>query len=91
MPHSQILDNAREFVAHTWAEFGADLSAPRAETILIRDGYYCGRRFQCDGLSAVWFIEEQEVKFYDRQGQVTRVAALQEDLPLVEQPLRRAA
>jgi hypothetical protein len=85
------LDSARDFVTQTWEEFGADLTQAREETILIRDGYYCGRRFHCDGLVAVWFIEEKQVKFYDREGQISRVSALPEVTPAVEQPLRRAA
>ena len=91
MPHSQILEIAREFVAQIWEELGADLSRPREETIMIRDGYYCGRRFQCDGLLAVWFIEEGEVKFYDRQGQVMRVATLPESAPAFTESHRKAA
>ncbi len=41
--------------------------------MLIRDGFFCGRRFVSDGLEAVWFIEENEVKFYDRDGKVVQV------------------
>lgn len=38
------------------------------ESLLIRDGFFCGRRFEMDGLCAVWFVEEDELKVYDRDG-----------------------
>jgi hypothetical protein len=37
------------------------------ESILIRDGFYCGRRFHTDQHRAVWFIEEDELKIFDHQ------------------------
>ena len=38
------------------------------ESVLIRDGHYCGRRFECDGNSAVWFIEENQIKCFTQEG-----------------------
>jgi len=38
------------------------------ETLLIRDGCYCGRRFVAGSFSAVWFIEEGEIKIYGPAG-----------------------
>jgi len=38
------------------------------ETILIREGFYCGRRFACDSHRAIWFLEEQVIKFYGPDG-----------------------
>ena len=43
------------------------------ETILVRGGYYCGRRFSGDGLRAVWFAEEGQVKLYDAAGKTIEV------------------
>ncbi len=40
------------------------------ETILIRDGHYCGRRFQAEHGHAVWFLEENLIKVYLSDGQV---------------------
>jgi hypothetical protein len=34
------------------------------ETILIRDGLYCGRKFQIPGYEVVWFVEEDEIKVF---------------------------
>ena len=43
------------------------------ETVLIRDGHYCGRRFEMDGNSAVWFIEENQIKCFSKDGSLHTV------------------
>jgi hypothetical protein len=40
------------------------------ESILIRDEYYCGRRFHTAEHQAVWFIEEDELKIYRNTGEL---------------------
>ena len=45
------------------------------ETILVRDGSYCGRRFRTRNFHAVWFLEENQLKFYGPDGRVVRVLA----------------
>lgn len=57
------------------------------ETVMIRDGQYCGHRFSRGDYSAVWFFEENEVKIYDADRKLIRVETLCE--PTV--PIRRAA
>lgn len=47
---------------------GVDDASPMLETTLIRDGSYCGRRFSLSGYSAIWFIDEQQVKLYGQNG-----------------------
>jgi hypothetical protein len=39
------------------------------ETILIRQGHYCGRRLSASGFSAIWFIDESQIKLIDADGQ----------------------
>lgn len=34
------------------------------ESILIRKGFYCGRRLDAGGFEAVWFFEEDQLKIY---------------------------
>lgn len=34
------------------------------ETILIRNGLYCGRKFQVSGYEVIWFVEEDEIKVF---------------------------
>lgn len=38
------------------------------ESILIRDGFYCGRRFDAGSHEAIWFFEEDEIKIFDELG-----------------------
>ncbi len=58
----------RELIQRTFDELGIDLPSDAHETILIRSGHYCGRRFRFDGPEAIWFAEENEIKFYDADG-----------------------
>ena len=51
-------------------EQGVALSSPIRETILIQNGYYCGRRFQAEGYTLVWFVEEDELKLYSPDGSI---------------------
>lgn len=41
---------------------------PVGEAMLIQDGCFCGRRFRFPEHAAVWFLEEDEVKLRDLQG-----------------------
>ena len=44
-----------------------------SESILIRDGFYCGRKFRSDRYDAVWFMEEDELKIHAHTGEVAAV------------------
>ena len=39
------------------------------ETMLIRQGCYCGKRLCCQGFSAIWFVEESQIKLFGAEGQ----------------------
>jgi hypothetical protein len=78
----------RNLVAQTFTQLGVDGRDELRETILIRDGNYCGRRFEAEGGAAVWFVEEGQIKFYGTDGSVIRVIDA-EAAPAAE--LRRAA
>ncbi len=43
------------------------------ESLLIRDGQYCGHRFESGPLSAVWFREEDQIKFHGKNGDLLMV------------------
>jgi hypothetical protein len=73
MSHSVILERIRHFVQQTFAQIDADAPSAIRETILVQNGYYCGRRFTCNELHAVWFVEEGELKFYGPDGAVLKV------------------
>lgn len=78
MEHAEILDAVRRWIRRSFADLGAGPDAEIRETILIRDDHYCGRRFHSDGVQAVWFIEEDEIKLYTGDGTVVRVTSVRD-------------
>ncbi|MCI0359203.1 MAG: hypothetical protein L0211_12050 [Planctomycetaceae bacterium] len=68
-----MTDRVRSLVFQAFAELGQAEPEPMRETILIRDGCYCGRRFETDAATAVWFLEENQVKVYQADGTLAQV------------------
>ena len=68
MQHTQLLDLVRQQVRVTFQSQGSPILGDWCETILIRDGFYCGRRFTAENRRAIWFHEEQVIKFYGPDG-----------------------
>jgi hypothetical protein len=64
----QSIETIREFIQQLFQQAGAEAGSPTHEALLIRNGYYCGRKFERDGLQAIWFIEEHQIKLYGQQG-----------------------
>jgi hypothetical protein len=92
MSTSSLADEIRRQVRHTLTEQGASDSATLSESILVRGGFLCGRRFELDGFSAVWFVEERQLKFFDRTGSVFTISRAGDVQRTVEpMALRRAA
>jgi hypothetical protein len=48
----------------------ADLSERMRETLLVRNGVYCARRFTIDGYTLTWFVEENQVKLTGPDGKL---------------------
>jgi hypothetical protein len=71
--HNQLTLRIRQLVYETLREFGLPADAVPEETILVRCGLYCGRRFDAAGLHAIWFLEEDLVKFYGPHGLLRQV------------------
>ena len=88
MLHAHQVDTVRRLVRQTFQAHGVETDDAVLEKILVRDGFYCGRCFSCDGMRAVWFIEENSVKFYRRDGSFLDACSAEE--PPVE-PARRVA
>jgi hypothetical protein len=87
MLYGTMTEFVRSLVAQTFAELGVDCRDALRETILIRDGNYCGRRFATEDGMAMWFVEEGQIKFYGADGSVIRVI----DAQAAPAALRRAA
>ena len=64
------LESIRNEVRQRLADFGAPVGDSMAESCLLQDNSYCGRRFTLGGFQAVWFLEENEVKFYAPSGEL---------------------
>lgn len=77
MTNSQRLSVVRRLLESWWRERQPDAAEEIRESILIRDGYYCGRRFIYGALSAVWFAEEDQIKLYDQDGQLSESLAIE--------------
>lgn len=82
-----LAEKVRQLVRNEFLRHGADSASEMRETILVQNGFFCGHRFDMDGLSAVWFVEERQVKCFSRDGAVLSV--LTPDMP--SRALRRAA
>lgn len=46
------------------------------ESILLRGGYYCGRKFRFDGGHAVWECGEPHLSIYGRDGTLVKKITL---------------
>ena len=68
-----MTQEVRDRVMEVFAQLGGEPDGELRETILISDGAYVGRRF--DGLQghAIWFVEEDQLKFYRPDGSMDRV------------------
>ena len=74
MPHAQLTEAVRHRVSQTFAQLGLAAVHGLRESILIRGGAYCGRRFDSAAGHAIWFLEENQIKFYDAAGRLAEVA-----------------
>jgi hypothetical protein len=84
MHHAQRIEEIRRQVIETFSRMEVREPDQFRESILIRKGSYCGRRFEAEGAYAIWFLEEDEVKFYqthhspahvEPRRETTRIAA----------------
>jgi hypothetical protein len=88
MHHAELTDSVRHLVAASFAELQfTDGNEPR-ETLLIRGGAYCGRRYESPGGHALWFFEEDQLKLFSADGRVLRVI---ERVSAASVPTRMAA
>ena len=68
----------RNLVRRTLEEMGLANATPIGESLLTLAGYYVGREFKFAGVRAVWTASQGHIKFYDDDGAVLRVVALDE-------------
>ena len=73
MQHAQLTETVRRHVQQAFSELGVECPEHFQETILIRGGNYCGRRFEGSTGHAIWFVEENQLKFFSASGELLRV------------------
>ena len=63
----------RQRIQRRFSKLAGEEQPIQGETLLVRSGEYCGHRYQAESMSAIWFLEEEEVKFYNADGGVLEV------------------
>ncbi|QDV68490.1 hypothetical protein Poly24_21990 [Rosistilla carotiformis] len=92
MSNAQRLDEVRAFLQAWFSKNHPSNVWNANEAILIREGHYCGRRFAFGPYTAIWFVEENQIKIFDPDGSVAVRKDCCELFQEVSQPtLRRAA
>jgi len=81
------LDEVRTIVSETLRELGLGAVQLIGERIVLQDRFYVGRRFEFEGVSVLWLVEAQEIKFYNAHGEFITSVQLGQEQPA----LRRAA
>jgi hypothetical protein len=66
----------RDCVARTFVELGVEPSQleQMSDTLLIRDGHYCGRSYRVCGLMAMWL--GGTLQFYGPDGELLKTYAV---------------
>ncbi len=64
----------RTAIAEQLSALGVQHPCDLHETLLIRNGLYCGRKYQCQGHQVIWFIEEDQLKIFSPNGQLLMTA-----------------
>jgi hypothetical protein len=91
MQHAQALEAVRNAVRTSFIQLGVGKGFQLNEHILLRNDVYCGRRFLAEGLQAIWFVEEDQVKIHDKDGTVARVLTVEEAAQWIVAEIREAA
>ena len=76
----------RSHIEGLFADHGARADERIQETLLIADGFYCGRRYSCGQMQAIWLVKKGELEFYGADGTVEKTV-----LSDITEPFQRAA
>ena len=72
MSSSSPIERMRSAIANQLQHFGINQPVDLHETLLIRNGLFCGRKFRAEGYLVVWFVEEDEIKFFSPCGELLK-------------------
>lgn len=73
---SSAPDSLHALLAKTFAELGA--IGPVVRSLLLRDRFYAGQKFRCEGVQAVLLAGGNEITFYDEGGTLLKTVILEE-------------
>jgi hypothetical protein len=74
MDHAEHVERIRQIISEAPGVSDAQEDPPM-ESLLIRDGFYSGRRYRYHDGWAEWRVGEDHVAFYDAAGiEISRVA-----------------
>jgi hypothetical protein len=78
--------HARQLVRETLTELNITELDPCCEIVLVKDGFYIGRRFSFESAEAVWWEAEARIEIHDGKGRLLTTISTQG-----QQPMRKAA
>lgn len=84
------VERIRHAIAWQLGSLGVRDTSSMHETILIHNGLFCGRKFQCEEFEVVWFLEEDEIKFFSPCGELLRASTSTACLQELERESRRS-
>ena len=67
-----------DFLEQTFLELGATDPASMTRAVLLKDRFFVGQRFRCEGFQAVWMAGGNTVEFYDKTGELLKTVCLEE-------------
>lgn len=70
MNNATPVERIRQVIAWQLGRLGVRDTQDMHETMLIHHGLFCGRKFQCEEHEVVWFLEEDEIKFFSPLGEL---------------------
>jgi hypothetical protein len=80
-PRADTMDSTQieamyQIVVQGFADLGASNPQCVSRSILLRNMFYVGQVFRCEGWRAVWMIDGNSVEFYDTAGTLAKSASL---------------
>ncbi len=69
------VERIRQAIAWQLGSLGVRDASNMHETILIHNGLFCGRKFLCEDYEVVWFLEEDEIKFFSPCGDLLKATS----------------
>jgi hypothetical protein len=66
-----------ELVVAMFSELGMPAPTDVCETLVVKDGFFIGHKFHCDGGYAMWGAGWNTVELYDEGGKLLKVVNAQ--------------